>query len=158
MGIMQKIIGKLLGGGIGTVADAADKLISRFKASPEETGRLEIRNRELDLAEQRLADAGDARQVDVNIQQAKHDSLFVAGARPFVMWTCGIGLAFHLLVTPLAQWLILIFGIDIPEVPQVDTKTLITILGPLLGIGQVLRTVEKVRKVAHGRVVPVNES
>ena len=30
-------------------------------------------------------------QLAVNVEQAKHKSVFVAGARPFIMWGCGVG-------------------------------------------------------------------
>ena len=153
MGLMDK----LLGGGIGAIADSADKIISRFKASPEEMGRQEIQNRRLDLEERRLEDAGDNRQVQVNLQEAKHESLFVAGWRPWVGWVCGIGLAFHLIVYPLVSWAMGIWAPGIPTPEPIDSTTLMTVLAPLLGIGQVLRTYEKAKGVARGRVKKVEQ-
>ena len=31
-------------------------------------------------------------QADINLAQAKHSSIFVAGARPAIMWICALGL------------------------------------------------------------------
>ena len=35
----------------------------------------------------------DLAQLDINKQEAAHRSLFVAGWRPFIGWSCGIALA-----------------------------------------------------------------
>ena len=37
----------------------------------------------------------DALQAQTNIEQAKHPSLFVAGARPAIMWICAFALAYR---------------------------------------------------------------
>ncbi len=34
------------------------------------------------------------RQMDLNLQEAKHKSVFVAGWRPFIGWVCGCALAY----------------------------------------------------------------
>lgn len=43
-------------------------------------------------------------QIRVNATEAQHSSIFVAGWRPFVGWTCGAGLAWNFLGYPLANW------------------------------------------------------
>ena len=37
----------------------------------------------------------DALQAQTNLEQAKHDSIFVAGARPAIMWICAFALAWQ---------------------------------------------------------------
>ena len=45
----------------------------------------------LDTIKQRLAQKPQLAQTTVNEVQAAHRSIFVAGARPFLMWVCGFG-------------------------------------------------------------------
>ena len=43
-------------------------------------------------------------QIDVNKAQAQHPSVFVAGARPAVMWIGAFGLAYAAIIEPLARF------------------------------------------------------
>ena len=52
------------------------------------------------LAEKQAHEAAMA-QVATNQAEAKHRSVFVAGWRPFIGWTCGVALAYHFVLTPL---------------------------------------------------------
>jgi len=45
------------------------------------------------------------KQIEVNIQEAQHQSVFVAGWRPFVGWICGLGLAYQAILHNLIEWL-----------------------------------------------------
>ena len=40
-------------------------------------------------------------QIEINKAEASHRSVFVAGWRPFVGWTCGVALAWHFVLAPL---------------------------------------------------------
>ena len=86
-------------------------------------------------------------QTDVNKVEAANASLFVSGWRPFVGWVCGVGLSVQFLVGPLFTWIATLVGHPTPF-PPIDTSTLITMLGGLLGLGG-LRTVEKIQGVAR---------
>lgn len=68
-----------IGNVIGAVGSAADALFT----SDEE--RLKAGNERLEI-EQRP----QMGQLAINKQEAKHKSLFVAGARPFTIWACTI--------------------------------------------------------------------
>lgn len=82
--------------------------------------------------------ASDAGQTSVNAEEAKSDSLFKSGWRPFIGWNCGLGLSYQLLVYPVAVgWF--------PQIQQLDMGTLITLLFGMLGLGA-YRTYEKVKK------------
>ncbi len=82
-------------------------------------------------------------QLDINKEQAKHPSIFVAGARPFIMWVCGVALLWQFLLQPMATWFLLAFGTgEIPPFPQLDIGPLMTLLLGMLGLGG-LRTYEK---------------
>ena len=43
-------------------------------------------------------------QIEANVAQAQHPSLFVAGARPAIMWICALGLFTSFFIMPLAEW------------------------------------------------------
>jgi len=45
----------------------------------------------------------DALQAQTNLEQAKHDSIFVAGARPAIMWICAFALAWQYILAPMAS-------------------------------------------------------
>jgi len=82
-------------------------------------------------------------QLDINKEQAKHSSIFVAGARPFIMWVCGSALLWQFLLEPMATWGLLAFSVrDIPPFPKLDIAPLMTLLLGMLGLGG-LRTYEK---------------
>ena len=84
------------------------------------------------------------KQIEVNIQEAQHQSIFVAGWRPFVGWICGLGLAYQAILHNLIEWLSGIYGFPVPPAP--DSEVLIYVLGGLLGLGS-LRTYEKRSKL-----------
>lgn len=86
-------------------------------------------------------------QLDINKTEAASSSLFVAGWRPFVGWTCGIAFFAKFVGGPtvfvVSQW----FGHSI-VLPEFDFTEMSTILLGMLGLGG-LRTVEKVKKVTE---------
>ena len=87
-------------------------------------------------------------QIQVNQVEASHESVFVAGWRPFVGWCCGLGFLWAVLFHPLVSWVCLAFGLHVP--PAVDTDVLGYVLGGLLGLGT-LRSVEKIKKNNQGQ-------
>ena len=95
------------------------------------------------MAEKHAHEAAMA-QTDINKAEAQHRSLFVAGWRPFIGWTCGVALAYHFVVAPLilfgAGWA----GAEIPDLPQFDMDSLMTVLLGMLGLGG-MRTFEKAK-------------
>lgn len=79
-------------------------------------------------------------QLEVNAKEAQHASIFVAGWRPFVGWTCGIGMVYQTVLHNILQWLSVMNGW--PPLPAPDTETLIYVLFAMLGVAG-LRTYEK---------------
>jgi len=86
-------------------------------------------------------------QIEVNKQEAAHQSLFVAGWRPFVGWVCGIALAYHFVLAPFLLFVFSAYGLE-QELPEFDFSQLSTILMGMLGLGG-LRTYEKMKKVSR---------
>ena len=85
-------------------------------------------------------------QIEVNKVEANSNSLFVAGWRPFVGWTCGVALCYHFVLQPFLLFLVYSFGYQV-VLPVFDMSTLTTILLGLLGLGG-MRSFEKVKKSA----------
>lgn len=90
-------------------------------------------------------------QLEINKVQAQHSSVFVAGARPAIMWICGAGIAWNFVVKPILMWGAFVVGIDLTEAPELDTSELTTILLGMLGLGG-LRTYEKRLGVARNTI------
>lgn len=80
-------------------------------------------------------------QAETNKIAAAHRSVFVAGARPALLWVCAIGFGFAFIVNPLIQWTT---GQPGPELPM-GSMTELT-LG-MLGLAG-LRTFEKLKGVS----------
>ncbi len=83
-------------------------------------------------------------QIEVNKVESGHTSIFVAGWRPFVGWTCGIALCYHFVIQPFLVFLLFSFGYQV-DLPVFNMQTLTTVLMGMLGLGG-LRSYEKVKK------------
>jgi len=85
-------------------------------------------------------------QIQVNAQEAAHKSIYVAGWRPFIGWTCGLGLVYNFLIYPLLLWSVAAFQLTITPPPMFSENLMELVMG-MLGLGA-LRTYEKFKGVA----------
>lgn len=81
-------------------------------------------------------------QLEINKEQAKHKSVFVAGARPFLLWVCGFAFAWQFVLQPMGTWAVLVIGLQLPPLPVLDFGPLMSLTLGMLGLGG-LRTYEK---------------
>ena len=95
------------------------------------------------MAEKHAHEAAMA-QVEVNKAEAGHRSIFVAGWRPFIGWTCGVALAYHFIFAPLIVFGATWAGAPIPDLPVFDMDSLMTVLLGMLGLGG-MRSFEKAK-------------
>lgn len=95
------------------------------------------------MAEKAAHEAAMA-QVEVNKAEAQHRSIFVAGWRPFIGWTCGVALAYHFVANPIIMFAVTVAGVDIPTLPSFDMDSLMTVLLGMLGLGG-MRSFEKMK-------------
>jgi hypothetical protein len=119
------------------VGEVIDRVIPDKGAADK--AKLEMQAKILDAANQ-----GALAQIEVNKEEAKHASIFVAGWRPFIGWSCGAGLAWAFVAQPLVNWVILAFGLEVASVPVLPTDSLMELVVAMLGLGT-LRTFEKVK-------------
>jgi hypothetical protein len=122
---------------IGPLFELGKSLIDRWMPDPQKKAEAEM-----ELF--KMAQAGDLQkvigQLQVNMEEAKHQSMFVAGWRPFAGWVGGLGLFYAAVGHYVLAWLAALHGWPVP--PQVDTEILLYVLGGMLGLGT-LRTYEK---------------
>lgn len=59
-------------------------------------------------------------QIQVNTAEAGSSSIFVAGARPFIMWVCGVALAYQYLIRTILPWVCAVVGHPVPPLPGLD--------------------------------------
>tara|TARA_R110000787_G_scaffold81596_1_gene176843 strand:+ start:27 stop:428 length:402 start_codon:yes stop_codon:yes gene_type:complete len=83
-------------------------------------------------------------QLEINKAEAASGSLFKGGWRPFIGWTSGVAFAYHFVLQPLLVFVLTASGVDLPDLPEFDMSTLLTVLGGMLGIGG-LRSYEKTK-------------
>ena len=83
-------------------------------------------------------------QLEVNKVEAKHNNIFVSGWRPFIGWCCGLSLAYHFILEPIIQYILIVSGIQY-DTPEFDFSQLSTIVMAMLGMST-LRTYEKTKK------------
>lgn len=121
-----------LGGKMGIPPDQVQSTIAGM--SPADL----IKLKELDngLA-QHMADNGialDLAQIATNTEEAKSESVFVAGARPFILWVGGISLAYVGLVEPLARFVVQVGFHYTGAFPTIDTSLTMQLVGGILGL------------------------
>jgi hypothetical protein len=87
-----------------------------------------------------------AGQLEINKEEAKSSSVFVAGARPFVMWVCGVGCAWNWIGLPVGLFISAALGHPL-ELRQADISEMMPLLFGMLGLGA-YRTYEKTKGVA----------
>ena len=87
----------------------------------------------------------DLTQAQTNLAQAKHPSIFIAGARPAIMWICAFGLGWQFVFQPVAAWIIAVSGSEV-LLPIFETEGLMPLTLSLLGLGG-MRSFEKYKGI-----------
>ena len=126
----------LLDGVVGIAGKVLDKFVEDKDLKTKLNAELEKEIIELSKA-----------QAQANIEQAKHPSLFVAGARPAIMWICAFGLAWQFILSPLLTWITMLFDPTF-SLPAIQTEGLISLVLALLGLGG-MRSFEKSKGVSR---------
>lgn len=118
---------------IGPVAGLLDKFI-------EDKDEKNALAHQIATMSERHAQELSKGQLEVNKIEAASKSLFVAGWRPAVGWSCCFALVYSTIFSPiLSIWF---------TVPPVDSSLLTTVLMGMLGLGA-MRSAEKIQKVSR---------
>ena len=118
-------------------------LLDKFIEDKDQKARLA---HEVATMAQRHAQELAKGQLDINKAEAQSRNIFVAGWRPFIGWTCGLAMFWHFVGVPIILFFVGWFAVDIPELPQFDMNSLMTVLLGMLGLGG-LRTFEKTKGI-----------
>jgi len=86
-------------------------------------------------------------QIKVNEEEAKSTNPFVSGARPFILWTCGVAFGYAALVEPFARFAATVWFGYTGAFPEINTEITMQVLLGVLGLGG-MRSFEKAKGVA----------
>ena len=123
-----------------SVIGVAGKVLDKFVEDKDLKTKLdaELRSQLINL---------DTLQAQTNMEQAKHASIFVAGARPAIMWICAFALAWQYILAPMGAWALAVWY-PVVTLPELGTEELTGLVMALLGLGAA-RTYEKSKGVAR---------
>jgi|TARA_R110000824_G_scaffold29530_1_gene98229 hypothetical protein len=119
---------------IGPVTSLLDKFI------PDADTKVKLAH-EIATMSQKYAQEIAKGQLEVNKVEAAHKSLFVAGWRPFIGWTCGLGMFGNFITIPFSNFVLALLEYNI-VIPLVPLETMMPVLMGMLGLGA-MRTYEK---------------
>ena len=124
---------------IGVAGKVLDKFVEDKDLKTKLEAELKTQLISLDLA-----------QAQTNLEQAKHPSIFVAGARPSFMWICAFALAWQFIGAPIAAWVVVMWYPTV-ILAVLETGELTGLVLALLGLGT-MRTAEKWKGVARNNM------
>jgi hypothetical protein len=114
---------------LSTALPMLDKLLDRIPdPAARERAQLEMQGELLKYA----AEQSQA-QMEVNKVEASHQSLFVAGWRPFIGWMGGCALGYAFLLQPILSWFLEIVGVTTP-LPEPNTEAMMALVTAMLGV------------------------
>ncbi len=123
---------------LGTLIDKGFDLVDDLFTSDKEKAEAKL---QLETLRQRLQEG----QLEINLQEAKHKSVFVAGWRPAMGWTCALGFFYSFFLEPFAELILYSMGIEV-DTPDLDTGALMSLAFAMLGLGG-MRSYEKYKGV-----------
>ena len=135
--MIQQLLAPLLGPVVDKALDLIPNKNERARAKEKLEGDLMA-----------MVAQADTQQAEINKVEAGHKSLFVAGWRPFIGWTCGVAIAYAYVGQPFLAWGLVLADIPAEELPIIETDRLFQLVLGMLGMGG-LRTFEKIKGVSR---------
>jgi holin (3TMs family) len=132
--------------GLDLILNLGAKIIDKVFPDPAKKAEATLKLMELQQAGEL---ASMSAQTDINKIEAASPKIFIAGWRPFVGWTCGVGLAIQFIVGPIGEWASALIGHPTPF-PKLDIQPLMAMLAAMLGLVGA-RTFEKVKGAEGNR-------
>lgn len=128
---------------VSVLLDIGGKVIDRIWPDPAQAAAAKFELFKLQQSGELTQMAG---QMQINQEEAKSSSTFVAGWRPFIGWVCGVACAWNWLGLSVVKVAAELLGHQITLAPA-DITEMMPILMGMLGLGA-YRTVEKIKGVA----------
>jgi len=140
-------LGDIIGGILSPVKDIVSEVVV------DKDKRMEINYKLAELEDKLSQRAHDEQmgQIAVNTEEAKSDSLFVAGWRPAVGWIGASALGYSFVLNPFMEFFARTAFMYKGSFPELPMEYIMTIMMGMLGFGG-LRTYEKVKGVERGSI------
>lgn len=158
IGAIAPVLGGVLGGPAGGIVGSfiANKLgvaatpdaLSAALQDPKNVVELQQIASQNEAALLDFLHQEDSSQSAVNQAEASNSSLFVAGWRPAVGWSCAVAFLYSFVLAPLASFSASLVGHPV-KLPDLDLTQMMPVLLGMLGIAG-MRTYEKVKGVVAG--------
>lgn len=87
-------------------------------------------------------------QLEINKAEAQNEHWFVSGARPFIMWVCGMVFAWTYILQPILVFIFIATGHPL-TLPSLDISEVMPVLLGMLGLGA-YRSYDKKNKLLGG--------
>ena len=129
---------------ISAILPAVTDIVGRFL--PEDKEKRAVAEREIEAQLTVHLAKIDLAQLGINKIEAAHRSIFVAGWRPFIGWTCGAALCYTYVLQPIIIFIMIQTG-QLVSLPEMDLAAMMPVLMGMLGLGG-LRTFEKFKGVS----------
>ena len=119
---------------IGPITGLLDKFI------PDADTKAKLAHSVATMAENHALEIAKG-QMAINEVEAANSNLMVSGWRPFIGWTCGLGMFGNFITIPFSNFVLALLELDI-VIPLVPLETMMPVLMGMLGLGA-MRTYEK---------------
>ena len=139
----MSFLSNLLGAGdvVRAVGDSLDKLFTSDDERNEKRLELAKAERDFSLSALTLLEKSDEKQADVNIEEIRSGSMFMAGWRPAIGWIGVLALAYQFVLYPFLLWL----HVSANPPPPLDAGVLFSMVTGMLGIGA-MRSFDKLQE------------
>src|SRR6185369_15326105 len=121
------------------LGNVIDKIIPNTAEREKAKAELALKLAENETELLKLFTQIDQGQIDINKEEAKSSSLFVAGARPFIMWVCASAFAWTYVLQPFLVFISFAVNHPVTNLPSLSMGEIMPVLLGVLGLGS-LRT------------------
>ena len=141
----MSFLGRILGSGAGAAIKGLGETAATVSEIFVTSDREKLTQYEAETARIVVEQEGAKGQIEINKVQAAHPSMFVAGARPAIMWICAAAMIYHFIFFPIFQGAFMHFGYELVDL---EWQELSVVLMGMLGFGG-MRSYEKWKGVAR---------
>lgn len=136
---------------ITALLDFGSKVIERIFPDPSQAAQAKLELFKMQQSGELAAMAAEVSiqtaQIKVNEESAKSSSLWVSGARPFILWGCGFAMLYAAMFEPIMRFVAVVCFAYAGNFPALDTTLTTQVLLGLLGLSG-MRTLDKMKGVA----------
>lgn len=136
---------------VTALLDIGNKVIERLWPDPAQRDAAKLELFKMQQSGELAAMAAEVSiqtaQIKVNEESAKSSSLWVSGARPFILWGCGFAMLYAAMFEPIMRFVAVVCFAYAGNFPALDTTLTTQVLLGLLGLSG-MRTLDKIKGVS----------